>query len=116
VLLAVLLQAFFAARAPSAGIHETADPGEIAGFEALCLGSDARHASDDFVSGDHGKNRTAPLVPCLMDVGVADAAVEDFDEHIMRTRFAPLEGEWFELRGRTCGGVSAYRWHGVISS
>src|SRR5437879_7878851 len=104
---AVLLQACLAARALSTGIHETADSGELADFEAFHLGSDAFHASDNFVAGDHGENRAAPFVPRLMDVRVADSAVENFDEYIVWTWIAPLKVERFENRCRTFGCVSA---------
>jgi hypothetical protein len=30
----------------------------------------------------------------LVQVGVADAAIEDFYLHVMRAGFAPLEREW----------------------
>src|SRR5436309_6750246 len=106
---AILLQACLAARAYSAGVHEAADPGKLACFESFHRGSDSRHASDDFMSGDHRENRAAPLFPCLMDVRVADPAVEDFDEHIVWTWFAPRKGEWFENRGRAFGCISSCR-------
>src|SRR5437588_13005889 len=106
---AVLFQACLAARALSTGIHETADSGELTDFEALHLGSDACHASDNFVAGDHGENRAAPLVPRLMDVRVTDAAVEDFDQHIVWTRFAPLKVEWFKNRDRIFRCISTCR-------
>src|SRR5712692_2859336 len=106
---AVLLQACLAARAHPAGIHETADCGKLTCFEALHLGSDACHASDNFVAGDHGINRAAPLVSCLMDVRVADSTVENLDEHIMGPRFTPLKVERFENRRRTFGYVSTCR-------
>src|SRR5213594_3604543 len=76
---AVLLQVLFAARAPPAGIHETADSCKITHFESFHLGPHARHASDNLVSGDHGENGATPLVSCLMDVRVTDAAVKNFD-------------------------------------
>src|SRR5437867_4705897 len=99
MILTVLLQACLAARAHPAGIHETADSGQLTDLESLNRGSDSRHASDNFMSRDHGENRTAPLVPRLMDVGVTDSAVEDFNEHIVGTWFAPRKCERFEPRG-----------------
>src|SRR2546422_6916199 len=106
---AVLLQACLAARAHPAGIHETADCGQLADFELLHLESDACHASDYFVAWDHGINRATPLVSCLMDVRVADSTVKDFDQHIVRTWIAPLKAEWFESRRRTFGCISTCR-------
>src|SRR2546427_1392516 len=58
---AVLLQACLAARAHSAGIHETADSGKLADFEPFHLGSDACHAPDNFVAGDHGDRKSTRL-------------------------------------------------------
>src|SRR2546428_12604571 len=105
----VLLQACLAARAHPAGIHETADSGQLTDLESLNRGSDSRHASDNFVAGDHGINRATPLVPCLMDVRVADSTVENLDQHIVRTWIAPLKAEWFESRRRTFGCISTCR-------
>src|SRR5207249_239546 len=113
--LAVLLQACLAARAHSAGIHETADSGKLADFESFHPGSDACHASDNFVAWDHWENRAAPLVACLMDVRVTDAAVENFDQHIVWTWIAPLKAEWFENRCRTFGCISTCRYHLLTS-
>src|SRR2546422_245879 len=106
---AVLLQACLTALAHSAGIHETADTGQLTDFEAFHLGSDACHAPDNFVAGDHGINRAAPLVPRLMNVRVTDAAVEDFDQYIVWTRITPLKVEWFKNGCRTFGCVSTCR-------
>src|SRR5437867_5624113 len=47
---AVLLQACLAARAPPAGIHDTADSSKITRFESFHLGPHARHAPDNFMS------------------------------------------------------------------
>src|SRR5437899_11015969 len=83
--------------------------------ESRYRGSDACHAPDDFMAWDHGEHRTAPFVSRLMDVGVADSAVRNFDEHVVRTQVTSLEVEWFERRRRACGCISACREHGVTS-
>src|SRR5207244_5523805 len=105
----VLLQAFLTALTDPTGIHYGADPGQGAHFESLHLGSDACHAPDNFMAWDHREYRAAPLVPRLMDVGVADSAVQDFDEHVVRTRFTSLEVEWFDSRRRAFACVFACR-------
>src|SRR5437867_1729395 len=106
---AVLLQVLSPARAPPTLIHETADSCKTTHFESFHLAPHARHAPDNFVSGDHGEDGATPLVSCLMDVRVTDAAVKNFDEHILWTWFAPLKGEWLESRGRAFGCVSTCR-------
>ena len=50
--------------------------------EALHLGADAGDPPDDLVAGHHREDRAAPLVPGLVDVGVADAAVVDVDDDV----------------------------------
>src|SRR5713101_10013012 len=94
----VLLQTFLATPADTTGIHHCADASQLAHVQSLYRGSDACHAPDYFMAWDHRENRAAPLVPHLMDVGVADSAVHDFDEHVVRTQVASLEVEWFENR------------------
>src|SRR5213080_1165580 len=89
MIFAILLQAYFAACAHPAGIDETADASKFVDLESLHLGSDPRHASDDFMAGDHGEYRAVPLIPCLMDVGVADSTVKNLNEQIIRTWAAP---------------------------
>jgi hypothetical protein len=62
-----------------------------------------------FSTGIHKTADAGQLVPCLMDVRVADSTVQDFDEHIVGTRVASLKGEGFERSGRAPGYVSACR-------
>src|SRR5437667_9220690 len=112
---AVLFQACLAARAHSAGIHETADSGKLPDFESFHPGPDACHASDNFVAWDHWENRATPLIPRLMDVRVADPAVKDFNQHIVWTWIAPFKVERFENRCRTFGCVSTCRYHVMTS-
>ena len=50
---------------------------------SLHLGADGRDDARDLVAGDHREDRHAPLVPRLVDVGVADAAVLDVDLHVV---------------------------------
>jgi hypothetical protein len=46
------------------------------------------------VPRDHGKNRAAPIVAGLMNVGMADAAELDIDDDIMFARLAPFKRKW----------------------
>ena len=72
-------------------------PAKLADVESRYRGTDACHAPDYFMAWDHRENRTAPLVSRLMDVGVADSAVHNFDEYVVRTQVASLEVERFEV-------------------
>ena len=48
----------------------------------------------------------APLVTDLMEIGVADAAEEDFDLHVAFGRIAPRDRGGGQRRCRTGSGVS----------
>src|SRR5581483_7616645 len=73
---AVLFKASLAFRTRAARIHEAADAYFVA---HLVLRHFAAHSLDDardFVAGHHGKDRfflvLAPLIPSLMNIGMAD--------------------------------------------
>ena len=80
--IAVLLKASFAVLTGSAGVYEYADANSIADFPFGDIRSDGRDGSNDFVAGDHWIDRSTPFVARLVEVGVADAAVEDIDEYV----------------------------------
>ena len=92
-LLAELLEVALAGVAVAAGVDHAADADQVAGLELRHLAPTARHAAHDLVARDHGEDGAAPLVARLVDVGVADAAEEDVDQHVVRARVAALDGE-----------------------
>ena len=104
---AVVFQARLAVGADAAGVDQHADAGQVAGLEPGHLRADRRHAADDLVAGHHGIHRAAPLVAHLVDVGVADAAVGDLDDHIARARFAALKAVGTSADFVSC---AAYPW------
>jgi len=65
-----------------------------------------RDAPDDLVAWHHRKDRAAPFVARLVNVGVANAAEEDLELHIGRLRIAALERERFQLLLRAMGGIT----------
>ena len=79
--------------AVAAGIDHAADRGEIAGLELRHVAANLHDAADDFMAGDHGIDGVPPFVAGLVQVGVADAAVEDLDDHIGGERVATLDGK-----------------------
>src|SRR6185295_4164836 len=89
--LAKLLLARAAGLAAAAGIDEAADADDMAGLPLLHMIADLGYPADDLVTGDHGKDRVVPLVLHLMKVRVANAAIENVDQHVVRTRLATLE-------------------------
>ena len=99
---AELFEIGLARRAMAAGIDHAADGGEIAGLEPGHTGADLDHPADDLVAGHHRIERIAPVVAGLMQVGMADAAIENVDLHVVRAGVAALDAEGPE-RGR--GGL-----------
>ena len=59
----------------------------------VTLGADAADPADDLVARDTGIDRALPLVAGGVQVGVADAAVQDVDLDVARQRLAAVEGE-----------------------
>ena len=106
---AELLQAGLALRAGAVGIDQAADRGEVAGFVLGDCRADLRDAADDLMAGDDRVNSghdLAPLVADLMEIGVADAAEEDFDLHVAFGRIASRDRGGGQRRCRAGSGVS----------
>ncbi len=97
-MLAELLVAGFARLAGAAGIDETADPDGVASLPLSDFASDLHHLAHDFVARHHGKNFAAPLGPHLVNVRVANPAIKDVNQDIVRAGFAPLNGERSQRR------------------
>lgn len=93
MLFAILLFVRFTAFAFAAGIDKAADAGVVADFESFNFFANTCDATDDLVPGNHGESGIAPLAASLVDVGVANSAVSDFDQNIIGAWFATLEGE-----------------------
>ena len=114
---AELLQAGLALGAGVVRIDQAADRGEVA---RLVLGNgraDLGDAPDDLVAGDDRVDRghdAAPLVADRMEIGVADAAEEDFDLHVVFGRLATLDLSVSQRRCRTGSRVSFRVVHGFM--
>jgi len=91
---AELFQAGAAGRAPPAGIDEASDADRVADPISSDGPADSGHDSGNFMPRDHREDRSAPLVASLMNVGMADSAVLDVDQHVVFERIASIEGEW----------------------
>ena len=106
---AELLEAGLALGAGAVGIDHAADGGEIAGLELGDRRADLGDAADDLVAGHawvDGGHDVAPLVADRVQVGVADAAEQNFDLHVVFGWIAPRDRTGSERRCRTGGGIS----------
>ena len=102
---AELLESRPAVRAGATGINETTDADEVPDLEFLHRAAGGRDAADDFVAW-HGRILSeTPLVADEVQVGVADAAIEDLDLDVGGGRLAALDNRRAERGGGAGGGV-----------
>ena len=86
-----LLVARATVRAGQVGIHKTADPNQIAGFEFGHARADRGDPANNFMARHarvNGLHQAAPLVAGVVEVGVADAAEENFNFHVAGRQLA----------------------------
>src|SRR5689334_9929263 len=80
-----LFEAGLALRTGPVRTDEATDRGKVAGLELFYRGADFCDSPNNLMAGndriDSG-HRFAPLVPHRVEIGVADAAVEDVDLHV----------------------------------
>ena len=110
-----LLEALFALGAGAVGVDHATDGGEVADLEFGYGGADFGDAADDLVAGDagiDGGHHTAKLVADLMEVGVTDAAEEDFNLDVTLGWIAPRDRGGCKRRLLTGSGVSFRVVHG----
>src|SRR5438067_1721171 len=106
---AELLETSLALCAGAVRIDHAADRGEIPGLVLGDCRPDLDNAADDLVTGDNRIIRgheLAPLVPDRMEIGVADAAEENFDLHVTVSRIATVDFSGGQPRCRARSGVS----------
>src|SRR5438093_9459139 len=103
------LEAGLALWAGAVRVDHAADRGEIAGFVLGNCRADLGHATDDLMTGDNRiirRHELAPLVPDRMEIGVTNAAEENFDLHVAVGWIATLDFSGGQPRCCTGGGVS----------
>src|SRR5437870_3724476 len=91
---AELLEASSALRAGAVRIDHAADRGEIPGLVLSHGRADPSDTADDLMTGYNRVIRgheLAPLVADRMEIGVADAAEEDLDLHVVFSWIATLD-------------------------
>jgi threonine dehydrogenase-like Zn-dependent dehydrogenase len=65
--------------------------GEVARLETGRFGAGLGYPADNFMSRKARVHRVMPFVACLVKVGMANAAIEDFNLDILRSEVAALE-------------------------
>jgi len=108
---AKLLEAFSAIRALSARIHITSDTGVISRLKSLHFCAHTTDTPHNFMARDYWVFGFAPFVPYLVDVRVANSAVKNIDEYIMRPNLSAFKAERFERAFGVFCGVTTSRVH-----
>ena len=114
---AELLKAGLALGAGAVRVDHAAHRGEVAGLELGDGGADLGDAADDLMAGDagvDGGHMAAPLVTDSVEIGVADAAEQDFDLNVMFGWIASPDRGGGKRRCRTRRGVGFSVVHGFI--
>src|SRR5437773_339848 len=91
---AELFKASLALRAGSVRVDHAADCGKIPGLVLGNRRADLGDTPDDLMTGDDRvirRHELAPLVADRMEIGVADAAKQDFDLHIAVSWIATVD-------------------------
>ena len=113
--LAILLHALVAGMAVPATVDHAAYAGEVAGLEPAHLAADGGHAADDLVARHGWIEGVIPFVARGMQVGMANAAIEYRDLHVLGAGVAALDLE----RDQRAGGIECRIGfgfgHGVVS-
>src|SRR5438876_8267112 len=84
----------------AARIHHAPHGTQVTGPELGNAGADSSDAADNLMARHAGINCVVPFIPGLMQIGVTDPAVENFDFDIQRARFAP--GNTKRSQRRSC--------------
>src|SRR5439155_20700052 len=88
---------------------------EVAKLELGDCGADLGDAADDLVSGDAGvdsRHHAAPFVARLVEIGVTNAAIQNFDLYILRARLTAKDRGARETR---CWASSSIRFRDIAS-
>ena len=115
---AVLLVAFPARRAVTAGVDHTTHAHQIAGGNLGNVGARFDYPAHHLVAGHAGVNRVLPVVANLVQIGVANATVEHLDQHLIGRRWLPFDlhgGKRIGCIGGRTGravGLDEERFHG----
>ena len=106
---AALLKASPALGARAVGVNQTAHCGKVAGLKSGDGGANLGHAADNLMARNDGVNsghEFAPLITHRMKIGVANAAEQDFDLHVVFGWIAPRDSSGGQQRCRTGSGIS----------
>ncbi len=114
----ILFFTSLATGADAAGTHHAAYRREVALFEFLDGAANLDDAAHDFMARDAGIHRWhcfLPLVACLMQIRVANAAIKNLDLHVLRARSAagdavPRKRSGRAMCGKSLGRKTCGRW------
>src|SRR5438034_554194 len=112
---AELFEPSLALGADTVGVNHAAHCREVAKLELGDCGADLGDAADDLVSGDAGvdsRHHATPFVARLVEIGVTNAAIQNFDLYIFRARLTAKDRGGRETR---CWASSSIRFRAIAS-
>ena len=108
---APLLVVGFAHLARAAGADHAAHAHAVAHLELGDAGADLGDGADELVAGHERVGHGAPLAAGGVDVGVADARVDDVEVDLTLARFADVDLQGVELGGSIVTAVGDHAGH-----
>jgi hypothetical protein len=93
LVLTILLLTIPAVGTSPTRVNHAPDRREVAGLEARDISAYPYHPPDDLMPWDDGVDRSGPLAPHGVQIGVTHAAVQDLDVYVGRERLAACKGE-----------------------
>src|ERR1700690_1963006 len=113
---AELLEARHALRAGAIGVDHAADGSRVAGLELGHRRTDLGYAPDNFVPRNtwiDGGHEFAPLVADLVEIGVTNAAIQNFDLDILFGWLTPGDHGGCQRRCRAGSGIGFHVVHAL---
>jgi hypothetical protein len=98
--LAELFESLCATGARATRADHAADAGQVTLAKPRDGAADADNLPDDLVPGDAGVDRVLPLVTGLVQIRMADAAIQNLNVNVARTHSTPFDRERLQVRGR----------------
>jgi hypothetical protein len=89
-----LLNTGFTILALPAGVYKTSYTSQVAHLESFNMIAHLCYTAYNFMAGYHRVNSILPLIAYLVQVGVANAAVQDLYLYIMRAWLPALQAKW----------------------
>jgi hypothetical protein len=107
----ILLQSIRAIITFTTTINEATHACAVAHFKFFYMTANSSYDPNNFVTGNAGISGIAPFVAGCVQIAMTNAAITNFNLHIMRFRFSSFYGEWNDWCSSAFCAVGFGGWH-----